>query len=227
MPAGIRKRTTPIGGVQQDHNEEHNTEHSTSQSDEPIRRQPGTRSREHRRPGDGPDAERAEQEAVAAGAEPEAPACDERQQTPQRTRRDEEQCRTEQDPPNNRRVTDVTAAGAKGGQEALGELGSDVRARPPERDHEAIDEKRPRVEGEDGTDPEMCDQNPGYRRSHGAGDIDVDGVELDSGRHGLTRDELGHEGLVGGRDEDRTRADHEREHQKQRRRDLPRDSERR
>ena len=89
----------------------------------------------------------------------------ERQQTPQSTRRDEEQCRAEQDPANDRRVADVATTGAKSGQEALGQLGSDVRAWPPERDNNAIHEKRSCVDGENGANTEMSDQNPGYRRA--------------------------------------------------------------
>jgi len=99
--------------------------------------------------------------------------------------------------------------------EPLGDLRSDVRAWLPECDDEPVEEERRGVEGKDRPDPEVRDQDPGQRRSDNPGDIDVDGAEL-YGRGDLgARDELRHERLVGGGSQDRTRADHEGEHEQE------------
>ena len=97
----------------------------------------------------------------------------------------------------------------------------------PEQDDKGIDEERRRIESEVGAHAEMRDDDAANARTHCAGDVDVDGVELDGSGHVVARDEFRYERLVRGRNEHRTRADHEGEHQEECGRHVTSDCERR
>jgi hypothetical protein len=64
--------------------------------------------------------------------------------------------------------------------------------------------------------PRRTRSGPRHRRSDNPGNINVDGAGLCGRRDLVARDELGHERLVGGGSQDRTSADHEREHEQER-----------
>src|SRR5215207_844375 len=96
-----RTNTMPASGGGED---------DAGQEDHHAGRDPGEETGQHHRPGDRSDAERAQQEPVAAGPQTQEPAGDEREQRPQGRARQDEQCRPEQEPADHPRVAYVAGA---------------------------------------------------------------------------------------------------------------------
>jgi hypothetical protein len=112
-------------------------------------------------------------------------------------------------------VPDISAASPKCGDESLGDLGSDVRSRPPEGNNKSVEEERRGIEGKNAAHPDVCNHEPGDCGPDRPGEIDVDGTEL-GGRGDLAaRYKFGDDGLVGGDTQDRAGADDEGKGQKQ------------
>ena len=172
-------------------------EDDAGQEDHRAGRDPGEETWQHDGPGDRSDAERAQQEPVAAGPQTQEPAGDEREQRPQGRARQDEQCRPEQEPADHPRVAYVAGAGPKRRPEALGHVAGDLARRAPSEDHQSQDAVGRGVDGEHQPDVDLGDQETGEGGTDGSRQIHAHRAERGGRTHPLVRNDVRNERLPG------------------------------